>query len=381
MNTIKLTILALISTALISSAQTKRKIIRLDSLTDNFKVINLIPFNTTSNTFKVSQERRTYIKDSISIEFLFSYILNQKVLDRKQNSSIIEWTFNQNAFIYQIFTHPTIDSAKKQNETIKVIFEMSSEGELLSILNCEDFRKQIVNIYQLNDKIVDELNPEDRKFALSYGSSYQELYNNDRACSDSKKLLKMIIFDVFSFFQGLSYSTTELTHHKIIDTSSIINHYWRNDNQWVELSTLKIKENQYKITDNYFDKTPDFFTNQVSGKLNSNKISKNNLEARANKAYLDTIRNLKLRLKKQNVSKSTVDSIIKTYEKFLGYPYVKRRFTLYKKFNPKERFIVINDNDGGFEKIYTEINSDYSDIELKYLIKLQQRIFVIEKLN
>ena len=144
----------------------------------------------------------------------------------------------------------------------------------------------------------------------------------------------------FSFFQGLSYSTTELTHHKIIDTSSIINHYWRNDNQWVELSTLKIKENQYKITDNYFDKTPDFFTNQVSGKLNSNKISKNNLEARANKAYLDTIRNLKLRLKKQNVSKSTVDSIIKTYEKFLGYPYVKRRFTLYKKFNPKERSLI-----------------------------------------
>ena len=381
MNTIKLTILALISTALISSAQTKRKIIRLDSLTDNFKVINLIPFNTTSNTYKVSQERRTYIKDSISIEFLFSYVLNQKVLDRKQNSSIIEWTFDQNSFIYQIFTHPTIDSAKKQNETIKVIFEMSSEGELLSILNCEDFRKQIVNIYQLNDKIVNELNPEDRKVALSYGFSYQELYTNDIDCSDSKKLLKMIIFDVYSFFQGLSYSATELTHHKVIDTSSLTNHYWRNDNQWVELSTQKIKGNQYKITDKYFEGKPDFIANPVSGKLSSNKTRQNNLEAKAKRAYSDTIRNIKLRLKKKEASKNTIDSIIETYEKSPSYPYVKRKFPFYKEFKPRERFIMINDKDGGFEKIYTKINFDHSDDELKYLIKLRQRIFTIEKLN
>ncbi|GAA0713669.1 hypothetical protein GCM10009430_05730 [Aquimarina litoralis] len=337
-------------------------------------ILDIVPKENVVSSYKVSNVRRMYNKDSIQNEVKFEFLLKEKVISKNETSSIVEWQLNQEVFKYQIFTLPTFNALEKEHHPFKIRFEIGHRGELLNIVNCEEVRNYIVQMYNLNDAIADTI----EGFVFTYGYHYKQPYKEDNTCLNTKKLFKMILFDVFYGLHGMPLAKDTSSYVQVADTTSMTNHYWR-INGYQHIKTSQITKNQYRIEDLYYDKSPKAIEKYISERSPKNK--ENDSFSKEMAAFLTALMtDLKNKAKEEGYSDKQIDSIISEIENEPITPFTKKKFEFYKPFIPKERYVIYNSKKERVEKIYVEINSDFSNDELSY-VRLQHRMMCIERVD
>lgn len=350
-------LIILIVTTSFSSAQINRKINSIEKLDNQSNVIDITYKTNKSNTYKISNSRKFYRKDSIVKNFEYDYILKEVILKKTDSSSVIEWQLNQKVFLHQIFTQPIQREIEKLSIPFKIIFEVSNQGKILSVINCKEVRDYIISMYKLNDKLVNSIKTKD--FILRYGRIYTNLYKDDNNCKNTLELLNITIFDPFYFFQGIPYDIEKTAYISIDDKKS--NNYWRTRNKYYQIRPKKIDKQTIVIEDVYYDEFPEKIKNTFPKPTKNDSLKAKKIDKEL-KSVLEKL---------ESIINQPSDSIQKN--RFAStYTY-----SFYDKFYPKKRYLIYNHKKKYFEKSYTEIN--YKIIDIK-LTSLKQRIISIERL-
>ncbi len=350
--------LSLVTMLLMNStvfAQTNR-VIGVISEDENLQIVDVVSEAGSINHYKVSHLNQRFKDDSLKSDRSFEYTLEERVLEKTASSSLIEWSFDKDIFQYQILAPEFFDSVDLEGLPLKIIFEMSHQGELLRIVNCQEVNAHIAKLYELNSNV-----------AYLYKSP---------DCRKAKDFFKVMLYDAYSFFHGVSFSIEESIYLNINDTTSDFNYRW-SMNGYKEIYATKQKpEDTYKLEEVYFEEYPQPIQEYIS------KIKKEYTEDEEQKIndfsneFKETIESLINRMveqgRKEGYPESYIDSLVTNLRE--NDTQGLKKYPFYDQFPSLRRYLIYDHENHRIDTALVEMNDKVIESTFKSNIRRQIKI-------